>query len=444
MHLATDAVRAAAESPFLDGVLENASAVLCTLSLPPVGQALAGGNAVLAAMLTPEGERHATRMAAQAAAGALSSLTGPGCQDFVMCAEPRPELVGGGGGSGCDAAGDDGVVYVEATLLVLRKPGSERAQGGAGAGAAAAGRQLAGGLAAAAAAPPPVSAPQPQDGVPAPAGGHRLPASSWNMLSALAGGGAARGGRGSSADDDAVHGEREVAPAVPAPAPQQQRPPPNMRSPFMGTVATSPSASDSAVAAPGAPLQPQARVPVQRLARPAAAAAARAPAAAPEPPAQQQPPPMQQQQQQQQQPQAQAQQRVTVAEYLVDSLSAQSLDLPPAAARWRQQQRGDVHAQRRLIVWEVDEIEPWVSSGSGRGGGAACVLLCRTRRLPSHVRAPTNAARQEEEEEGPSGLAALLPGRRKERRVNLRERMAGILAQDREEAAEADGDGEGS
>lgn len=35
MHLASDAVRAAAESPFLDGALEKASGVLCCLTLPP-------------------------------------------------------------------------------------------------------------------------------------------------------------------------------------------------------------------------------------------------------------------------------------------------------------------------------------------------------------------------------------------------------------------------
>ena len=52
-------------------------------------------------------------MAAQAAAGALGSMSGPGCQDFVFCAEPR--LPG-------EALGDGSFVQVEATLLVLRTP----------------------------------------------------------------------------------------------------------------------------------------------------------------------------------------------------------------------------------------------------------------------------------------------------------------------------------
>jgi hypothetical protein len=38
MHLASDAVRAAAESPFLDGALETATGVLCCLTLPAAGQ----------------------------------------------------------------------------------------------------------------------------------------------------------------------------------------------------------------------------------------------------------------------------------------------------------------------------------------------------------------------------------------------------------------------
>ncbi len=36
-----------------------------------------------------------------------------------------------------------------------------------------------------------------------------------------------------------------------------------------------------------------------------------------------------------------------------------------------------------------------------------------------------------EEEEEPQGLAALLPGRKREKRVNIRERMASILMQAR-------------
>lgn len=43
MHLASDAVRAAAESPFLDGALASASGVLCCINLPPAGQRFGGG-----------------------------------------------------------------------------------------------------------------------------------------------------------------------------------------------------------------------------------------------------------------------------------------------------------------------------------------------------------------------------------------------------------------
>ena len=50
MHLASDAVRAAAESPFLDGALGATSGVLCSIDLPPLQQQFdtgAGGSAVL-------------------------------------------------------------------------------------------------------------------------------------------------------------------------------------------------------------------------------------------------------------------------------------------------------------------------------------------------------------------------------------------------------------
>ncbi len=53
MHLASDAVRAAAESPFLDAALGGASGVLCSIDLPPLQQQFdtgAGGNAVLQAL----------------------------------------------------------------------------------------------------------------------------------------------------------------------------------------------------------------------------------------------------------------------------------------------------------------------------------------------------------------------------------------------------------
>lgn len=53
MHLASDAVRAAAESPFLEGALAAATGVLCCINLPPTSQQFdtgSGGAAVLQAM----------------------------------------------------------------------------------------------------------------------------------------------------------------------------------------------------------------------------------------------------------------------------------------------------------------------------------------------------------------------------------------------------------
>lgn len=74
------------------------------------------------------------------------------------------------------------------------------------------------------------------------------------------------------------------------------------------------------------------------------------------------------------------------------------------AAKWRQAQRADQIRQRRLIVWEVDEVE------------------------------------SEEEEEEASGFAALLRrgGRSPKRQVNIRDRVAGVLAQDRDEGWEGE------
>lgn len=42
MHLASDAVRAAAESPFLEGAVRKASAILCCISMPSPKQRFAG------------------------------------------------------------------------------------------------------------------------------------------------------------------------------------------------------------------------------------------------------------------------------------------------------------------------------------------------------------------------------------------------------------------
>ncbi|PSC70531.1 nudC domain-containing 2 [Micractinium conductrix] len=303
MHLASDAVRAAADSPFLDGALVSAGGVLCSISLPPAEQRFDTGSgtaAVLQGLQAADGARRAMQMAAQAAAGALGTMSGPCCEDFVLCAEPRAEG---------EASADSGTVQVQVTLLVLCLPDGQQ-----GAGAPR------GGLQAGAAPRFRVGPALPQPPRQQPAAPQRLPASSWNMLSAMAGGAAGNSGKAAAAPGSQQEGaQRGEQPA------------------------------DAA-----APAEPQER-------------------------------------------------RMTVGDQLVNSLTAQSLDLPPAAARWRQEHRGDASQHRKLIVWEVDESEPW------------------------------------EEEEEPQGLAALLPGLRREKRVNVRERMASILMQDREDAWEAEG-----
>lgn len=50
MHLASDAVRAAAESPFLEEAVKMASAILCCISMPSPKQRFAGKPCVSAHM----------------------------------------------------------------------------------------------------------------------------------------------------------------------------------------------------------------------------------------------------------------------------------------------------------------------------------------------------------------------------------------------------------
>lgn len=50
MHLASDAVRAAGESPFLDGALQSASGVLCAINLPPNSQLFHTGSGTTAVL----------------------------------------------------------------------------------------------------------------------------------------------------------------------------------------------------------------------------------------------------------------------------------------------------------------------------------------------------------------------------------------------------------
>ena len=244
-------------------------------------------------------------MAAQAAAGALGSMSGPGCQDFVFCAEPR--LPG-------EALGDGSFVQVEATLLVLRTP----AEGRQAARAAAASTPGKGphmqqyGVGPAMPLPPREQPPPAQ----------RLPASSWNMLSAMAGGSVAA----------------PASTSKPAPPGLQQEPPltegkqgrslPNFFGGGGGAQQQTPVQSEKPAASSSAAQQEQRqqRVPVQRpgsLKRAATAATAAAPQ-----------PDLAEQQDVSQLPMEQ-QRLTTVGDYLVNSLTAQSLDLPPAVRhRW--------------------------------------------------------------------------------------------------------------
>jgi len=404
MHLASDAVLAAAESPFLDGALESASAVLCCINLPPIGQPFidsSGAVVPFGILQTPEGERHATRMAAQAAAGALRSITGRSCDDFVLCVEPRPA------DEVSVADGNAASVQVSATLLVLRSPNApENSSGSSSSGgnaAASAAREYTTASSSPSSSSGPASTsvissnspPQGSPQVPS-AQPQRLKPSNWSMLSAMAGG----AGKANAAAAAAA-ATAESSSSVP-PAQEKQNPassssnlsivapplfsggkqssatrpatPPSTTVPAAATTAASSSSSSTAAPVPVRKIDDQPPLAPTKTTTP---------------------------------PSSVGKERVTVGDYLAESLTAQSLDLPPAAAKWRQAQRAEKLRERRLVVWEVDEIEPW----------------------------------EEEEEERSGGLlVGMLRGRRpeKKKKVDLKSRVAGMLAQEREDAWEAE------
>ncbi|RMZ57462.1 hypothetical protein APUTEX25_004296 [Auxenochlorella protothecoides] len=391
MHLATDAVRAAADSPFLDGVLGDTRGVLCCLTLP---SPLALGVDVGSERALQQ-HKAAERMAAQAAAGALSQLAGPGCRDLVLCVEVEAAAHSPG-----DAA--RGVVRLEATLLALHD--AEAAGEVEDLDAGDDGYQ------------PSISSspvltpdrrgaapPSPAGARAAAAGAKRLDAGSWNMLSALAGGTpqARRGGKqeaGGEAQEESAAPSTAKSTSQPASAERRAaaaRLEPPLAAGVFGSGRAAPSAHRAERPTPA---------PRQRPAAPARAAptadrpaprvqVARGndgPAVPAQPPAPPSPALAD----------TQPAQRITVGDDLSDALMAASLDLPPAAARWRQQQRAQAAPPRKVVVWEVDELQPW------------------------------------EEPEEPSGLAALLPGpwvRPRELKINLKQRIAGVLEQDRDE-----------
>lgn len=290
MHLASEAVASAAESPFIEGVLSKAGGVLCCLRVPRI-------------VATDEKDADKMyRMAAQAAAGALRTITGTACGEFLIYVDVF------------DSKEKSVTFQMEATMLLLwsdenllngeQKPSWKSSWN----------------------IPAAQEINTPQEA----ANQRRNPSSpkSWGMLSALAG-----GEQGAQKAQDKK--PKELVPERP------NRP-----------VVVKPTMEEKAER--------------QR-----------------------------------------ARDNVTVGDYLAESLTAQSLDLPPAAARWRQEHRSGQFKQRRLVVWEVDEEEPWES----------------------------------DESKSSNPFTAILGGERRDERrkkVNVRDRVAGVLAQDRDEAWEAE------
>ena len=305
MHLASEAVAGAAESPFIEGVIDRAGGVLCCLRIPDDEslRALLGDSAVG----SQEEIDRAYKLAAQASAGALRSMTGSGCDEFLVYVEKYR----------CSEDMSGGSMNVEATMLVLWSDENISAAKASWKSSwdinSDTGNQK------------PVAPVKNNTVVSKSTGGDAEAKKSWGMLSALAGG------------DQAQKG-----------AARQTPPPPVVKKPVV--VKPTPEEKEK-----------------RRM-----------------------------------------KENVTVGDYLAESLTAQSLDLPPAAARWRQEHRSGQLKQRRLVVWEVDEDEPWESDESK----------------------PKNP------------LKAFLSGDRrgsdKSKKVNVRDRIAGVLAQDRDEAWEAE------
>lgn len=328
MHLASDAVRAAAESPFLEEAVKKASAILCCISMPSPKQRFAGDNGdmiVTHSLRDYDAEKSAGRMAVQAAAGALMSVSGHSCEDIVMCSTSREwdDML----------EEDDGgrTVKVEVSLLVLRLPPGVPPPA-IPSPAVAARNNLAVVNPANGNPDQEGDGQQPhtrQRGAASPAPRQRLPSSSWNAMSAMAGGTRVPPPRPREPQDSAQGSKDELSPsALPAHASMWH--------------ANLPDISQCSVNA-------------------AAKAAALA----------------------------------SVGDKLVDSLQAQSLDLPPQAAKWRQKLRKPEHT---LIVKEAGEEDL-----------------------------------QPEPDTVASGIRSFMQrGQKKE--VDVRERTSGILLSDRNES----------
>lgn len=330
MQLASEAVFSAAESPFLDGRLENSSAILCCITMnwsddPELvsdGEDLDQLNGKIAA------EEHRTlRMTAQAAAGALRTLAGRFCEEFVVCISPTALRFGLLNHSSDNAKGGN-ILRMEASLLVLGPQSVSADKYNHNGSLLNSGQTRS--ISTNGTTPAPVNRKQ-----------SKLPTQSWGMLSAIAGGGGARSP--ASKGSPAKHEQQQ----------QQRQRTPTPKPPVV-------------VKKPDQPITKYSK----KLGR----------------------------------------NSESMGDYLAASLSAQSLDLPPAAAKWRQAQRADfTKEKRKLIVWEVDEVQPWEEDGGDEGGSEGF-------------------------------LGGLLGRRGPERKVDLKRRVAVVLERDREDSQWDHGD----
>ncbi|KAG2454551.1 hypothetical protein HYH02_000396 [Chlamydomonas schloesseri] len=103
--LAEDAVKAAAESPFLDNKLESATGVLCVLRVPPsaLGVGVRPATATAAAsgpansstntpLVADNHKEYALRSAVQVAAMTVRELVGRHCHDIIVCPQLCQDL----------------------------------------------------------------------------------------------------------------------------------------------------------------------------------------------------------------------------------------------------------------------------------------------------------------------------------------------------------------
>ncbi|GBF92940.1 hypothetical protein Rsub_05776 [Raphidocelis subcapitata] len=429
--LAEDAVTAAADSPFLDAAMGAAGGVMVVLSLPPrvLHHRLDGE-----ALARDDPEKYAIRAAVQVAAATVLDLAGRACHDVVACAHVRAT----------DWPHDDpDCLCLEATMLVLEDPAALEAAaaaaesssypyitprrppgagtqtpppprapgggGGLGGERASTATPLLGGTGKEAVA---AAAQQQQQQQQQSAGKQQQQAPSaprranWNAMSALAGGSAA-----------AAHTLRPAAPASPAPPRPGSSAGGSGEAPGPASSSSGPNAAGPAQPAAGSsgraspPTRPQPRGPSPLVGRaPDRGAGPASPANRPATPAAGGEAAGGGGEQQRARSAAASpslgppQLIPRMADRLVDSLVAQSLDLPPNAARWRHRQRSKQAAPARRGGAHF-QLGPLVSGGSAAGGAAGGV-----------------------------GAAA---GAGPEPPADLRSRVAGMLEQEREDAFDA-------